>query len=265
MSDEEVFERARRLTAAFLYVAAAYAVPLGALMAQREPQHWSVLVAYLGPIGAGIGLCLAVAILRLGQDPLPRGLWLVGCASILGAAAADILVTVSHSPSLEDEANPIVRTLLDSGYALPFVNGFAGVAQALMIAMILVLWTAFLKHRGTILRLAMTSRPQSLPDFFKAAFGGRSLSWRQFLFPVRIRELPSSYNLFLFAAGLGVGIFQARWYLALEWLQWAPYLGWVSGVVAALLTVAAYCVWIWAAYRAEFRGGAGRADAATNR
>src|SRR5947199_376264 len=83
--------------------------------------------------------------------------------------------TVTHSPTLRREANPVLRRLLNNGVALEWVFLFGGIMQILFVSLTMVLWLGLLKHRHT---LAATMPPSgSLLEYFKAGTGGRKLSY----------------------------------------------------------------------------------------
>ena len=124
---------------------------------------------------------------------------------IVGGAAFDIAATLHHTPDLQQEANPIARALLDSGYSLPVVYGLAIVCQGLYISLICATWVALLKHRSFLVR--SLGEAQSPLAFLKAATGGAGLTWRQWFFPMRLSEFPDTHYVMwvlavtLFASG----------------------------------------------------------------
>src|SRR5438128_2600459 len=75
-----------------------------------------------------------------GESDTPRVPLLAGWAAVGGGAACDIYATVSHSPDLSREANPLIRSLLDNGVSLGRVYGYAALTQVLFVAVTMVLW-----------------------------------------------------------------------------------------------------------------------------
>ena len=73
---------------------------------------------------------------------VPRALFLAGLAFAAGGAALDVVATVLHTPDLSLEENPVARALLDGGHSLSFVYGYAFVCQALLVALLAVVWAA---------------------------------------------------------------------------------------------------------------------------
>src|SRR5262249_43137565 len=60
-------------------------------------------------------LVAAVPLAAAGKDGAPAGPLLAGWAVVVGGAAADIFATLTHTPDLAWEANPVIRALLDNG------------------------------------------------------------------------------------------------------------------------------------------------------
>src|SRR5262245_60354532 len=71
-----------------------------------------------------VALVAAVPLAAIGEDDAPAGPLLAGWAVVLGGAACDVYATVTHSPDLAREANPVIRGLLDNGVSLTQVSMF---------------------------------------------------------------------------------------------------------------------------------------------
>jgi hypothetical protein len=208
--------------------------------------------AFALPPVLAIGLYLAIRLARSGTTAAPARWLIPGFIFIVGGAAFDMTATVRHSPDLGQETNPIARALLDSGYPLAVVYGLAIVCQGLWISLICTLWTALLKHRSTLVMSLREAR--SLLVFLKAATGGAALTWRQWLLPMRLSDLPDwSYAMWLVAVVLIAGGVD-RWYLGLEWyglVAGSRLLVVLSSIVGGLCI---YLAWLWWASRATDAG-----------
>lgn len=230
-----------------------------AVIAALLPQAQSIVVPLclsLIPLFA-LALVAAIPLAAVGKDEAPVVPLLLGWAVVLGGAACDVYATVSHSPDLAQEANPVLRGLLDNGVSLEEVFRYGAVLQVVLIGLTLVLWLGFLKHRHT---LAATMPPRgSLLAYFKAGTGGRELNYRQWLLPLTYSELPWAYHL-TWWTGVGfVGLSTYRFYLALEWYKLVPLepLGvrFIAPAVVFFVTCWCYAAWLRGA-RARLNGAA---------
>jgi hypothetical protein len=198
----------------------------------------------------GVALAAAIPLAAAGAEDAPTVPLLAGWAVILGGAACDIYATVSHSPNLAREANPVLRGLLDNGVSLEQVYLFAAVGQVLFIGLAMVLWLGLLKHRHT---LVATMPPRgSLLAYFKAGTGGRELSYRQWLCPLTYRDLPWAYHLTWWTAVVFVSLSAYRFYLALEWYEVAPLNPLGARLIAPSLLFVATC-WCYAVWLRDAR------------
>ncbi len=193
-----------------------------------------------------VALAAAVPLAAVGEDSAPVGPLLAGWAVVLGGAACDIYATVSHSPDLAWEANPILRGLLDNGVSLERVYLFGAVVQVLFIGLAMVLWLGLLKHRHT---LVVTMPPRgSLLAHLKAGTGGRELTYRQWLCPLAYRELPWAYHYAWWTGVAFVGLSAYRFYLALEWYGAVPvsplWVRFIAPSVFLLATCWCYAIWL---------------------
>jgi hypothetical protein len=217
---------------------------LAALLPQLEAGVVPICLSMV-PLFA-VALLAAAPLAAAGEEDAPVGPLLAGWAVILGGAACDIYATVSHSPDLAQEANPVIRGLLDNGLSLELVYLFAAISQVLFVGLTMVLWRGLLKHRHT---LVATMPPHgSLLAYLKAGTGGRELSYRQWLCPLTFSELPWAYH---FAWWIGVSFVAAsayRFYLALEWYRVVPvYPLWVRFIAPAVVFFLAcrwYAAWL---------------------
>jgi hypothetical protein len=165
--------------------------------------------------------------------------------AIVGGLACDCYATAANSPDLVREANPVIRGMLDNGVSLALVYLFGGVLQVLFAGLSMALWLGLLKHRHT---LAGTMPPRgSLLVYLKAGTGGRELTYRQWMCPLRYSELPWAYHM-AWWTGVGfVTIGAYRFYLALEWYGVAPIdLLWVRLIAPASLLLLA--CWMYASW-----------------
>jgi hypothetical protein len=202
---------------------------------------------YMLPAILAVCVILAIKLAQAGPADVPPLAAGLGMAFLVGGAVFDMAATVIHSPDLSREMNPVARSLLDSDHGLPFVFTYAVIAQGLYALLLCTLWVALLKHRLAIAGLLRGVRPPLL--FFKAVTGGAALSWRQWIFPLRISELPDAYHVMWVSAAVMLAAVVDRWYLGLEWF------GLVSGlrlpvvVVGTSVGLAIYVSWLWFASR----------------
>lgn len=217
---------------------------------QVSPAIWAPSAFVLPPLLV-VCLCLAIRLALSGTVTAPAGLLIPGVVFFVGGAVFDIAATLYHSPDLGQEANPIARSLLDSSYPLAMVYGLGGICQVLYVSLVCVLWAALLRHRSFL--LASLHEIRSPMAFLKAATGGRGLTYRQWLFPMRLSEFADAdYAVWVLAVGLFGGGVDRR-YLGFEWF------GLVSGlrpVVMSASVVVAICVylaWLWSESRTPTR------------
>lgn len=220
---------------------------VGVLLPQARPVVVPLCLS-LVPLLA-VALLAAIPFALAGKGGVPRGPLAAGWLVIVGGAACDIYATVGHSPDLAREANPVIRGLLDNGIPLRKVYLFGAVFQSLFIGLAMVLWLGLLTHRHTL--VATMPRRGLLLAYFKAGTGGRELTYRQWLCPLTVSELPSAYHYACWCAVAFVGISAYRFYLALEWYGVVPVDPlWVRLVAPSVLLVAT-CWWYAAWLRAE--------------
>jgi hypothetical protein len=207
----------------------------------------AIRLAYAVPIILAAALVLALRVARAGAATAPRLPLLFGLAFIVGGATLDISATVIHSPDLKLEQNPIARVLLDSGHSLSFVYWYAGVCQPLFLACLAFLWVGLLRHRHSIEN--SVRGVQTFLQLVKAATGGSSLTWRQWLLPLKFSELPNAYHLLWFVAvGLLAGSID-RWYLGAQWFGFVPGNRLLVVSVAVVGALGFYFVCLWRAVR----------------
>lgn len=228
------------LVAAVLWTLTVWLVPK--LQPLRVPTVYGVLAA------TGVVLVLAVRFAAQGRDRVPFLGLLAGWAVWFGGSAADIGATIAHTPDLKREANPLIRSLLDSGITIDAVYAFGVVSQAVFIAAGAVLWVALLKHRTDLVR----SMPPagSLLAYLKAGTGGRELSYRQWLCPLTASELPWGYHYACWGGACFIAIGVARSYAAAEWYRLVfPTVPnrLIAGTAIVLVLCVVYAAWLKAA------------------
>lgn len=206
---------------------------------------FQVPVALLLPIYLIYEVVLATYIYQTTNSPLPKIPFLIGSLFVAGGSAFDGVITIVKSPTLSLEANPIARSLLDSGFSANFVIIYGIFSQIVVVVFICILWAAFLKHKDTFLALIKSKKGQSGLEFIKAAMGGGHLSWRQFLLPFKISELPTSYYIVWLVPVLLVGGWFYRWYLGFNWLglRWFPPVLVIS--IPMSIAFVGYLIWLW--------------------
>ena len=223
---------------------------------------------YLLPM-MGLGLIFFLSRFnRQGTSDVQRIPLIAGWIVIAFCAGFDLFVTIVNSPNLADEGNYFVRILLDTGHSLPFVYVHWLSTQMTFVTTFCLLWLGFIKHRGILLSTLHSASPRSLVDFLRVATGGAELTTRQWLFPVRISELPFLYHgIWVTAVTMIFGNSIFRCYAAFEWLGLIQPSAFgrntvvFAGTMGALLT---YFVMLWKLYRASYPDVAPLASAWAN-
>jgi hypothetical protein len=248
MTSSEVIEQAEPHFKRFIYGALIAIAFLGVIFLTQLFPSLRIPFVFIIPFILIGGIIQMIVLYRQGQSNLPPFFFTVGVISILGGALFDMIITVIKSPTLELEGNLIARSLLDSGYSIGFVYGYGILAQALLIILGCAMWASLLRHRETIVASANYENVSYL-DFFKASHGGENLSWRQFIFPIKISESPKKYYMGWFFVVVWVGAIQARWYLGLEWLNVVNGNRTYVALLLIMLFVIGYEVWLFIRYR----------------
>jgi hypothetical protein len=208
-------------------------------------------LAYCLPLSLTYGLVLGFHLYRTARDPLPIVPFLIGVGFVIGGAAFDGLATLIKSPTLAREGNPIARALLDTGRSVNFVILYGFIAQIVFVTLVCILWAAFLRHQRSFLTLVKSKKAKSGMEFIKAALGGGHLSWRQFLFPLRLKEFPTSYYWLWILPVVFVWGSLLRWYWGFTWLGIISLPAtWAIGISLGLPTVG-YFAWLWLEYSRE--------------
>jgi hypothetical protein len=228
-----------------LMVPMAAVVLLVFLSALPDPALLAII--YPVPLFLVAVLVLALVLARKGTAPVPPVLAWIGVAYIVGGAAFDILATLIHTPDLADEGNPFVLTLFRTGHSLWFVFGYGAAEQGLLVLFLCVLWIGLLRHRLVLIESLRGTTPYW--TFLKSATGGARLTWRQWLLPLSLAELPNSYFVLWTLTAILMGGWGVRWYLGLEWFALVPMLRVPVAVVGVGLGLAVYFIWLWHASR----------------
>ena len=202
---------------------------------------------YALPAVLALSLFLAIRLACRGTSRIPAALATIGVLYIVGGGMFDMIATVKHTPTLQDEGNMIVRVLFDSDHSVHFVYAYVMVAQALLLILISTLWVAFLRHREALITSVENER--SLMPFLKAATGGAHLTWRQWIIPLKMSEMPRAFPLmWVMVVGLVAGA-SDRWYLGLEWYDLVSFSRWACVGMSVFVGLLAYFLWLWAASR----------------
>lgn len=223
----------------------------------RRFMQWAAMTCAIGaatlaPLPAPLASVLAVAAivgvltiaamsLAFPRDwpcevPPSRAAW-AGVTFIVVAIVFDIAATVHHSPTLEDEANPIALALLGNGVPLAWVIGLGGIGQAALALALCMLWLNFLRRREDYLRWLLAGNTRT--PLWMRLFGARTPSLTNVLLGrdgepgVQVVAL-GPYA--LAAAGY-------RLWLGLEWFGWAPLSRVVAPVACVLVTFAVLRCW----------------------
>ena len=181
---------------------------------------WTVLCMYSLPmVPLLVGLCSLSA---ARQSEASVGKWPLGTGFlvIIGGAGFDLFATLWNSPDLSSEANVPLRILLDSRHSLQTVYIYGLIVNILFTTLFCILWWAILKHVRVVAQAIEEHHPESLCDFLKAATGGGHLTIRQWLWPLRLSELPLLYFWIWPTIAAVIGSASAlRWYAGLEWFN----------------------------------------------
>lgn len=181
---------------------------------------FTLITTYALPIFGGTTLLLLRQLERQGSARIPALPACLGLIFIVGGAMFDLLITISYSPDLSREANPYVRTLLDTQHSLAFVYAHGMLTQAAFVLLFCSYWLAFLRHRTIIMDTIVAAGPASRLEFLKAATGAAHLTMRQWLLPLRISEMAILYHwVWVMSVAIVFGVSLLRWYAALEWLE----------------------------------------------
>ena len=210
-----------------------------------------IVLAYVLPLALLGGIVLVVLLYLQGSDALPQIPLISGWLFSVGGVALDAGATIINTPTLAQEANVIARALLDSGHSIGFVYLYGIVSQVSYLILVCGLWATFLRHRLTLIASAMSTNPKSGLEFIKAATGGAHLSWRQYILPLKLSELPKSYHLLLLIAVTLTGSMTFSWYLGLSWMGVIPVSHTVAVIFCMALSVTVYAIWLWFQYSQE--------------
>ena len=99
------------------------------------------LVLFLAGMVLYRSMYLYKAIPGIGSLPL----LFLGVVFVLGGSAFDITATVTFSPDLSEEGNPVVVALLNNNCSIAFIYLFMLFYQILKVSINLYLWACFLK------------------------------------------------------------------------------------------------------------------------
>jgi len=205
--------------------------------------------AYIVPIVLLYMVFQAIGLYRLGTADLPVVPFVAGVLFTGGGVAFDMIATMIKTPNLQQEANPIARALLATGHPLPFVYVYGIIAQSMMVAVIAIMWAAFLTHRKTLVGPALVVAPESWKAFRQAIDGPPPASWKQRLSPIQIvRRLQSYRSIGLLAViPMGTGIYRAH--LGLAWFGLSSFSHNTLVIIASvILPVCAYFGWLFYLY-----------------
>ena len=146
---------------------------------------------------------------------LRRGL-LMGTFIVLGGALFDIIVTISCSPDLSEEGNPIFLTLVDLNVPLWGIYLTLFFSQVFMVGFTLILWASFLKVYPRIIN---TIPYKNLFTTCKWLFGCGQMSFLDFILNRKLNYcfFISSCTFLMVLSHLN------RWYFAMEWLELVPF------------------------------------------
>jgi len=242
---EAVIERTNPWAARYLIYTLTLMAATGLVYGLSAFSPLRVLWAYLFPLLLCQSIFLGAMVLWRGPSPLPRGTFFVGALVIFGSTALDAAATYTHSPDLQQEANPLLRALLEAGHSLPFIYAYAVVFALIYVAMACVGWAGFLRHREALVRSALAQSPGTFGEFLRAAMGGGHLTPRRFWLSVRLSDCAKAYHAVCFLWAVApVSWSIARWYAGLVWLDLVPNALGVVAVVSTVGSIAGYLLWL---------------------
>jgi hypothetical protein len=249
MDDQRIENAALPLAKLIFGALGVAAVFVGIVFGARPLSFARIPAAYVLVGGLFLEIFLIYEFSRRGRGPVPIFLLITGWAYVLGGIGLDVGMTLVKTPDLALESNLVARVFLDSGYPLQHIRIFAFVAQVGLAVMACVAWAAFLRHRGTLVALALALRPQTFNEFTNAAVRGvlrptPLISRAGITFP-RFNW----YRLGCLALVAWVGSHLYRWYCGLEWAGLVPARRPVIAIVAGSVGVAYFYLWLWFEYR----------------
>jgi hypothetical protein len=191
---------------------------------------------------------LAVALYRTGTGDLSVAPFVIGAIFVTGGVGLDGVATLSATPTLEDEGNPVARALLAAELPVRLVVIVGMVAECLFASLVCMLWAAFLRHRKTLVASAWSRDPRSMSEFIAAAVGAGDLLSRPHVLPHSAMDLPSSYHVVWFMTAGLVGSHLLRWYLGLSCLDCFAWPLIIVFAVSVGLPLTVYFVWLGREY-----------------
>lgn len=249
---EIVIRRANPLAARYLIYTLSVLGATILVYGLPAPQHFRVAWAYLFPALLCQSVLWSVILLRHAPEPVPRRTFWIGASLIVGSTALDIVATYAISPDLTQEANPLLRALVDSGHGLWFVYVYALIFALIYVVMASVGWAAFLAHTRVLLASAFAGHPGTLGQFLKAALGAGHLTNREFWLPLRLSECARAYHAVCFLWAVAPVTWSvSRWYAGLVWLDLVPNALGTVATLAAMGSIAGYLLWL----RREWKRG----------
>ena len=90
--------------------------------------------------------------------------------------------------------------------------------------------------------------------FLKAATGGAHLSWRQWIIPLKMSELPRAYPLLWALVVVLVAGMTDRWFLGLKWFDLVSSGRWLCFCAAEVIGLGTYFSWLWVTSRRTENG-----------
>lgn len=152
--------------------------------------------------------------------------FLLGALIIVGGTLFDIMVTLSYSPDLKLEANPIVLTLLRLNLPFWAIYLISGLHQVCIVGSIILLWGVFLKNYSQIVK---TIPYKNLFTTFKWLLGCGQMTFSDFMLN---RNTNHYFGMLFFILTIVIAQL-ARWYFAMDWLEWVPR----SNIIPILIVV----------------------------
>jgi hypothetical protein len=245
---ETVLERSRPYSDRLATVGFLVALTSGSVYLTQPLSPLRVPLTFVLLLALIYSVRLAATLYRIGPGDLSIAPFVIGAIFVTGGVLLDGAATLSTTPTLEDEGNPVARALLAAGLSVRLVIFVGMLAEFLFAALVCTLWAAFLRHRKTLVASAWSRDPRSMSEFMAAAMGAGHLLNRPHLLPCSVLDLPSSYHIVWFMTAGLVGSHLLRWYLGLSCLDCFVWPLTIVFAISGGLPLTLYFIWLGREY-----------------
>ena len=168
------------------------------------------------------------------QKPVNTLYLFLGATFVFGGAGFDMYATYLHSPTLDQEANPVARLLLTTNLSIQQILVIGFLAQALFCTTVFLFWRLFLKSYFDMVALLSSA---TLGTVLVELFAGPNRSLAALLFG----KVDPRFAV-LSSAPLLTASFAYRWYLGLEWFEITFVRREIVFLLIVMITVTAYAL-----------------------